>query len=147
MKLEIKLAKKEEQCLEKDLILEQVSRLSDRITNKVETSKEDTLELAKKVNEIQSKIKETTRKMMATVSELSIAQAEALTLQEEVKTKELDLEQSYIRMEKGEAPNEELEREWIKIIQTEERQRQDKLNQQTVNIFELDCKFKKVFFL
>ena len=96
----MKLAKVEEQCLEKDLILEQVQRLTDRINNKVESSKDDTLTLAKKVNSIQSQIKDTTKKMMATVSELSISQANALSLQETVKNKELILEQCYTRMEK-----------------------------------------------
>lgn len=96
----MKLAKVEEQCLEKDLILEQVERLTERITNKVNASKDDTLKLAKKVNHIQSQIKDTTKKMMATVSELSISQANALSLQETVKGKELLLEQCYNRMEK-----------------------------------------------
>jgi AAA15 family ATPase/GTPase len=86
--------------LEKDLILEQVSRLTDRIANKVDSSKDDTLNLAKKVNQIQSQIKNTTKKMMANVSELSIAQANALKLQEEVKSKQLLLEQYSSRMEK-----------------------------------------------
>jgi hypothetical protein len=94
------LAKIEEQCLEKDLILEQVNRLTERITNKVDASKDDTLSLAKKVNQIQSQIKDTTKKMMATVSELSIAQASALKMQEEVKTKELLFEQCVNRMQK-----------------------------------------------
>ena len=82
------------------MILEQVSRLSDRITNKVDSSKDDTLKLAKNVNRIQGQIKDTTKKMMASVSELSIAQANALKLQEEVNNKELLLQQSYSRMEK-----------------------------------------------
>ena len=126
---------KEEQCLEKDLVLEQVCRLTDRITNKVVTSKDDTLLLAKNVNEIQGKIKDVTRKMMATVSELSIAQAGAITLQEEVKTKELELEQCYVRMDKGEAPSEEMQQEWIKMISQEEKHRQEKQNRQAVSIF------------
>jgi hypothetical protein len=130
--LENKLAVKEEQVLEKDLILEQVCRLTDRITSKVETSKEDTLSLAKNVNEIQGRIKDVTRKMMATVSELSIAQASALTLQEEVKTKELDLEQCYVRMDKGEAPSEDMEREWMKMILNDEKRKQDRVNSQAV---------------
>ncbi len=86
--------------MEKDLILEQVSRLTDRIASKVDSSKDDTLNLAKKVNQIQSQIKNTTKKMMANVSELSIAQANALKLQEEVKSKQLLLEQYSSRMEK-----------------------------------------------
>ena len=80
--------------------MEQVTRLTDRITNKVDSSKDDTLKLAKKVNQIQSFIKDTTKKMMAAVSELSISQAAALNLQEDVKNKELLLEQCYARMEK-----------------------------------------------
>lgn len=130
--IEIKLATKEEQCLEKDLILEQVSRLTDRISNKVNASKEDTLDLAKNVNDIQGKIKDVTRKMMATVSELSMAQAQALSLQEDVKTKELELEQAYIRMDKGEPPSEEIEREWMKMIINEEKRKQDKSMQKSV---------------
>lgn len=47
--LELQLAKKEEQLLEKDFIYEQVSRLMDRICSKTQASKEDTLLLAKKV--------------------------------------------------------------------------------------------------
>lgn len=48
--LELRLAEKEEKLLEKDLIYEEVSRLADRTKTKAETGKEDTLELAKKVN-------------------------------------------------------------------------------------------------
>ena len=82
------------------MILEQVSRLTDRIACKVDSSKDDTLNLAKKVNQIQYQIKNTTRKMMANVSELSIAQANALKLQEEVKSKHLLLEKYTNRMDK-----------------------------------------------
>ena len=105
-----------------------MNRLTDRISNKVDTSKDDTLSLAKKINKIQHEIKDVTKKMMAKVSELSIAQASALKLQEEVKTKELFMEQAISRMEKGEAPSDDIENEWIKIIEDDERlrNRQDK---------------------
>ncbi|KAF6085507.1 coiled-coil domain containing 146 [Phyllostomus discolor] len=46
--LELHLAKKEEQLLEKDFIYEQVSQLSERLHSKTQASKEDTLLLAKK---------------------------------------------------------------------------------------------------
>ena len=72
---------------------------------------------------IQSQLKDTTKKMMASVSELSITQAKALKLQEEVKTKELLLEQYYNRMEKGEAPSDEIELEWFRYVEGEERYR------------------------
>lgn len=124
--LEARLAEKEEHLLEKDLIFEQVNRLVDRVKNKAEGGKEDTLELAKKVNELQAKIKETTRKMMALVSELSMNQANALKLQQNLKEKEADLEQCYIRMEKGEAPSDEIAGEWFKILRDEDRRSRDK---------------------
>lgn len=125
--LELRLADKEEKLLEKDLIFEEVTRLADRTKKKSETGKEDTLELAKKVNEYQAKIKDTTRKMMALVSELSMNQAAAMKLQQEVKGKEQELEQCYVRMERGEAPCEEAEREWIRMVRDEERRTKELL--------------------
>jgi len=123
--LELRLAEKEEKLLEKDLIFEEVTRLADRTKKKSESGKEDTLELAKKVNEYQAKIKDTTRKMMALVSELSMNQAAAMKLQQEVKEKEQELEQSYVRMERGEAPNEEAEREWLRMVRDDARREKE----------------------
>lgn len=124
--LEFKLARIEEQCLEKELVFEQVNRLTERINSKVDVSQDDTLNLAKKVNFIQSQIKDTTKKMMASVSELSISQAKALKLQEEVKTKELLLDQYYARIEKGEAPSDDLEQEWLRFLESEDRLKNSK---------------------
>jgi len=47
--VEVRLAEKEEQSLEKDLIYQQVCRLTDRVSAKVDADKDDTLLLAKKV--------------------------------------------------------------------------------------------------
>ena len=49
LQLETRLAEKEEQLLEKDLIFEQVQRLVERIRNKAQAGKDDTLTLAKRV--------------------------------------------------------------------------------------------------
>ncbi|XP_078000623.1 coiled-coil domain-containing protein 146-like [Glandiceps talaboti] len=119
--LEIRLSEKEEQLLEKDLIFEQVTRLAERVRNKAESGKLDTLNLAKKVNEFQARIKETTRKMMAMVSELSMNQAQAMKLQHDTKEREALLEQCYIRMEQGEAPTEEAAIEWERMLRDEKR--------------------------
>jgi len=51
MEVELRLADKEEQSLEKDLVYQQVCRLMDRVAAKVDASKDDTLVLAKKVRE------------------------------------------------------------------------------------------------
>ncbi|XP_074646441.1 coiled-coil domain-containing protein 146-like [Tubulanus polymorphus] len=128
--LEVRLAEKEEQLLEKDLIFEQTTRLAERVKNKTNSGKKDTLNLAKKVNELQAKIKDATRKMMACVSELSMQQAEALHLQQEVKERENELEQSYIRMEKGEPPSDEILREWMKMQRNDEMKQREREIQQ-----------------
>lgn len=93
------MSTKEEQSLEKDLIVEQVTRLIERLSTKVDAGKDDTLALAKKVNDLQNKIKDTTRKMMATLSELTIYQADALKLQQEKNMKDVEVQQCYARME------------------------------------------------
>ncbi|XP_030856124.1 coiled-coil domain-containing protein 146 [Strongylocentrotus purpuratus] len=123
--LEIRLAEKEEHLLEKDLIFDQVTRLSDRVNNRVNAGKDDTLELAKKVNDLQARIKEITRKMMASVSELSMTQAEALRLQQGSRDGEARLQQAYLRMEQGEAPTPEAAREWERMMRDESRKAMD----------------------
>lgn len=50
VQLEMQLAAREAQLLEKELIYEQVTRLSEHIRTKAENGKEDTLRLAKKVS-------------------------------------------------------------------------------------------------
>lgn len=78
------------------------------------------------MNDLQAKIKETTRKMMAMVSELSMNQANALKLQQNLKEKEAELEQCYIRMEKGEPPNDDYERAWLRMLRDGEIRQRDK---------------------
>ncbi|XP_037018120.2 coiled-coil domain-containing protein 146 [Artibeus jamaicensis] len=118
--LELQLAKKEEQLLEKDFIYEQVSQLSGRLYSKTQASKEDTLLLAKKMNGYQKKIKDATEKMMALVAELSMKQALAIELQKEVKEKEDFILSCNSRIEKGLPLNKEIEREWLKVLRDEE---------------------------
>ncbi|XP_052371494.1 coiled-coil domain-containing protein 146 [Oncorhynchus keta] len=102
--LEVGLAEREELLLEKDLVFEQVTRISQRIRAKAENGKQDTLQLAKKVNELQGRIKESTRRMMAVVSELSMRQASAMTLQQELKERELFLDTCHRRLDQGLPP-------------------------------------------
>jgi methyltransferase-like protein len=85
-----------------------------------------------KVNEYQAKIKDTTRKMMAMVSELSMNQANAMKLQQTVKGQEQQLERAYLRMERGEAPTEDAEREWFRIIREEQQRQLEKEETQQV---------------
>ncbi|XP_064199499.1 coiled-coil domain-containing protein 146 isoform X2 [Anguilla rostrata] len=124
-KLEKSLAEQEEQLLEKELVYDQVTQLSQRIRAKAEDGKQDTLDLAKKVNELQSQLKDTTKKLMAAVSELSMEQAKAMTLQQEVKDKEKLLDSCQRRLEQGLMPSEEIEQAWQRTLKAEQRQQAD----------------------
>lgn len=92
--LEEQMMKQEQQQLERELLYEQVCKLTDRAQTKVETHKDSTLQVpntttcpalyadrlplphqvAQRVNHYQNKIKEVTRKTMALVSELTMKQ-------------------------------------------------------------------------
>merc|ERR1719316_642085 len=81
--LEERLNDKKEGLLEKELILEEVTALSDKLRQQASDGRQGTMELSQKVNFFQARIKEVTRKMMATVSELSMHQATAHKLRTE----------------------------------------------------------------
>jgi chromosome segregation ATPase len=113
--LEERLNDKKEQLLEKELVLEEVSSLADRLRQQAAEGRSDTLELAKKVNDYQQKIRGITRKMMATVSELSMYQASSLKLQSEKHGLTAELEDAQISLESGEPPTLDAEREWFRM--------------------------------
>merc|ERR1712151_1295595 len=81
--LEERLNDKKEALLEKELILEEVTALSDKLRAQAMDGRQGTMELSQKVNVFQSRIKDVTRKMMATFSELSMHQATAHKLAKE----------------------------------------------------------------
>jgi hypothetical protein len=102
--LEERLNDKKEQLLEKELILEEITSLSDRLRGQAAEGRADTLELAKKVNDYQSRIRAVTRKLMATISELSMYQATGIKLAAERDELGEDVEEARERLEAGEAP-------------------------------------------
>jgi len=112
--LEERLNDKKEQLLEKELILEEVSSLADRLRQQAAEGRADTLELAKRVNDYQSRIRGTTRKMMATVSELSMYQASSMKLQAEREDLAQEVGSARERLVEGRAPTDDAEREWFR---------------------------------
>ena len=110
--LEERVNDKKEQLLEKDLVLEEVSNLANRLRTQALEGREDTLELAKRVNDFQARIKGTTRRMMATVSELSMYQATAMKLTQENSLKDEQLKAMTRNFEEGLPPSEAIDREW-----------------------------------
>ena len=136
--LEDRLNHKKEQLLEKELVLEEVSMLADKLRAQASEGRSDTLHLAKKVNDFQARIKNTTRKMMATVSELSMYQATAMKLQQEKHDREVEVEESRWKLEQGEPPNESALHEWYRVerkrLQHDELVRQQQMQQSNPNI-------------
>ncbi|XP_026870070.2 coiled-coil domain-containing protein 146 [Electrophorus electricus] len=123
--LEVQLAEREAQLLEKELVYEQVTQLSERIRTKAENGKEDTLILAKKVNELQGRIKECTRQLMAVVAELAMWQAQALCLEQELRTREQQLDAGRCRLEQGLPPSNTIEHEWQRCLRHQCRRQAD----------------------
>lgn len=113
--LEERLNSKKEQLLEKELVLEEISNLADRLRAQALTGRQSTLELAEKVNDFQSRIKKLTRKMMATVSELSMFQATAMKLKQEKDKLEDVVDSATSRMNEGLPPTDECEDEYQKM--------------------------------
>lgn len=121
--LEERLNDKKETLLEKELILEEVSALSQKLQMQASDGRQGTLDLSQKVNMFQSRIKDVTRKMMATVSELSMYQATAHRLEkerDEVQDKTMEARQ---RVSNGEPPTETALEEFERMI-AQERQRE-----------------------
>ncbi len=77
------------------------------------------------MNELQAQIRERTRKMMAVVAELSMRQAECMTLQQEMKDKELQLDLCQRRVEQGLPPSDNTENEWLRCLQDQHRRQAD----------------------
>lgn len=123
--LEERVNDKKEQLLEKDLVLEEVSNLANRLRNQALEGRESTLELAKRVNDFQARIKGTTRRMMATVSELSMYQATAMKLAQENQLQEGLLHGMEANLGQGLPPSEEVEFAWHRYEQELVRRRNE----------------------
>ena len=65
-----------------------------------------------------------------------------MKLQQEVKEKEALLEQCYIRMEAGEAPDEDAEKTWMKMLRDEQRKKLEKIQRAEVTAWQDDKYFK-----
>merc|ERR1712054_670776 len=124
--LEERLNDKKEALLEKELILEEVSALSDKLRQQAVDGRQGTMELSQKVNVFQSRIKDVTRKMMSTVSELSMYQATAHKLQQERDEACERMMTARERMQNGEPPTETADAEFDKMLQTEQQRAVDR---------------------
>lgn len=125
--LEERLNDKKEQLLEKELILEEVTTLSEKLRTQALEGRQGTLELSQKVNAFQSRIKDVTRKMMATVSELSMYQATGIKLKDELAELNGELEEQQLRVAEGLPPYEDAPAEFERAIFQEQKREQDRV--------------------
>lgn len=124
--LQERLNDKKEALLEKELILEEVTALSEKLRSQALDGRQGTMDLSQKVNTFQSRIKDVTRKMMATVSELSMHQATAHKLQNE---RDAACERAILareNLQNGEAPSLEADAEFQKMLQVEHQRELDR---------------------
>merc|ERR1712070_392576 len=124
--LEERLNDKKESLLEKELILEEVSALSDKLRQQAVDGRQGTMELSQKVNMFQSRIKDVTRKMMATVSGLSMYQATAHKLQTERDDACERMMTARERLANGEPPTDTADAEFQKILEVENQKAIDR---------------------
>eukprot|EP00668_Euglena_longa_P040853 GGOE01053773.1.p1 GENE.GGOE01053773.1~~GGOE01053773.1.p1 ORF type:complete len:936 (-),score=463.19 GGOE01053773.1:231-3038(-) len=125
--LEQRLYREHERLMEKELILEEVSEMSERLRKQTTNGREYTLELAKKVNTWQHSIKQKTKKMMATLSELSVVQATSIKLQSDVAEIQAVAEEAKERLDQGLPPTNDAEVEFQRVERDRLRRQEELL--------------------
>ncbi|XP_023808252.1 coiled-coil domain-containing protein 146 isoform X2 [Oryzias latipes] len=124
--LEGNLAERERQLLEKELLVEQVTRLTKPLGEQAENYQQDSLSLAKRLNEVRTHLIDTNQRIMAVSAELSVKQADASCEQQQIKEKEVQMEQCQRRLEQGLSPHPEIEEEWKRRLRDKRRRQKDK---------------------
>lgn len=118
--LEERLTTKRELLLEKALVLEEVTAMAERMRSQAAEGKEEQLELAKRMNDVQGRLRAATRSVMAAVAELSLYQATSIQLQEEKEALGEQLLSARDRLSRGEAPTEDADREVARQIREQQ---------------------------
>ncbi|KAG5190299.1 hypothetical protein JKP88DRAFT_256940 [Tribonema minus] len=110
--LEARLSDKKEKLLERELVLEELAALTQRLRDAAGEGRGAAADLARRANAFQGRAAAAARAMMATVSELSMYQATAMRLQREKVSREAAVADGRARLDAGEAPSADAEREW-----------------------------------
>lgn len=143
--------------MEKDLVLDEVTALTERLQQQTDESKDETYHSTKEINELTKKIKNLTRKTMAKVSELAMHQAAAMSLyREKVEKvrfsslinviKECLLEESVNRLQTGDIPLEQIEGDFIKAERLREQKRARRDAMQQLKEKEQSGRFVELYF-
>eukprot|EP00826_Nyctotherus_ovalis_P011435 TRINITY_DN1297_c0_g1_i7.p1 TRINITY_DN1297_c0_g1~~TRINITY_DN1297_c0_g1_i7.p1 ORF type:complete len:252 (-),score=105.62 TRINITY_DN1297_c0_g1_i7:2141-2896(-) len=112
--LEERLNLKKESLLEKELVLEEITNLSEKLRKQALEGRKGTLELAEKINDFRAKTTELSRKMLSTVAEVAMYQATAMKLERDKQRMEEILTQASERALQGLPPTDDVDNEWEK---------------------------------
>ncbi|KAL7746475.1 hypothetical protein RI367_008125 [Sorochytrium milnesiophthora] len=129
-KLEEKLAVREEKLLEKDLILEEIAQLTERLKKQTTEGRTESSDTINKANELNRKIRSIAKTTMSKLSELSMTQAQVASLQEERQRKETFFNRLQTALLEDDFYVEEFEAEF----QRQEAVRQRRLQQTRKNV-------------
>lgn len=127
-----RLNAKKEQLLERELVLDEVTSLSDKLKVQAAETRGSTLDLAKRINDYQARIRTMTRKIMAVISELSMYQATAMKLEQQRAEAAAVLATAKERAAQGVPPTDDAEYEWYRIERDRVR-RQEALMERMAN--------------
>ncbi|KAF6250573.1 hypothetical protein COO60DRAFT_1681477 [Scenedesmus sp. NREL 46B-D3] len=118
--LEERLSMQHDSLGEKQLVLGEVTHLTDSLRGTAAEGRATGAQLAAAANAYQGKLRGVTRRMMATISELSLYQATALKLHASKEQLQQLLETARQRLEAGQSPTEEAEMEWAAMCRQQE---------------------------
>eukprot|EP01017_Pseudomicrothorax_dubius_P004293 TRINITY_DN10829_c0_g1_i1.p1 TRINITY_DN10829_c0_g1~~TRINITY_DN10829_c0_g1_i1.p1 ORF type:complete len:187 (-),score=48.87 TRINITY_DN10829_c0_g1_i1:29-589(-) len=112
--------------LEKELILDELTTLSEKLRKEALEGRQTTLELSEKINEFQARLKDVTRKMMSTIAELSMLQATGIKYKQEREELEKVLEEGRDRVTKDLPPTPTTEVEYLKMVRDRKRYNEER---------------------
>ncbi|KAL0218730.1 hypothetical protein P9112_004383 [Eukaryota sp. TZLM1-RC] len=113
--IEGQIAKKQEELLEADLSLTELTTLSSKVESKISDDRCDSVDIARDASDLRAKLRQLTKKMVATVAELSYYQASALNLQEERREVENTVATAHKNLAQGKPPTEDADELFEKI--------------------------------
>lgn len=117
------LSKKEQRAVELELVLLETKRLGQRASTQVQAGSNEATQTSSSISEVKARINDMNRKLMAIVSEVSMHQGNCIKLEQTTATNREELEQASMYLDLGEAPTEDVKREWEREAIRLEQQR------------------------
>merc|ERR1711892_94329 len=137
--LQLQMRQVEETALERELLFEQIERLVVKLEGRADDGKTPALELSRQLNAAQSQLNARTRTVMARVAELSMMKYKLLDSEQERSKLQEQLEDAYVRLEKGLAPTMDAQQEWKRFLdrQMDKEIQQERLTELTEGLYPL----------